>query len=182
MINVSIVLMLNYQKLLKYSEIFFKFAFAIHQPLHFKPMYLGQFSWGRHIAKEKELKLTKKEENLSVALLHHVATYILALQIDRGLQDNFPDRYNHTNSEIVSISWIVRLIRNAFSHNPFYPEWKFYSECKNKRYEVKDIIYLDTTNLDGVYVDRSHYGGPLALLRLSEHVRRLLKNSELSIS
>lgn len=166
---------MDYGKLLKYSEIFFKFAFAIHQPIHFKLMYLSQFSWGKHTASKKDLKLTKKEENLSVALLHHVATYILALQIDTVLQDKFQDRFNHKNNDIRSAAWIARLIRNAFSHNPFYPRWEFYSECMNKQYAVSKIISLDTSKLHGKEVDRMHYGGPLALLRLSEYVRGLLK-------
>jgi len=174
--------MQDYPKLLKYSEIFFKFAFAIHQPIHFKLMYLSQFSWGKHIANEKDLKLTKKEENLSVSLLHHVATYILALQVDRVLQDKFQDRFNHKDDNIRSASWIARLIRNAFSHNPFYPEWEFYTECLNKKYEVIDVISLDTTGLNGKYVERIHYGGPLALLRLSEYVRKLLKQPKSTVN
>ena len=130
---------------------------------------------GGHTANEKDLKLTKKEENLSVALLHRVATYILVLQIDTVLQHKFQDRFNHKDSNIRSASWIARLIRNAFSHNPFYPQWEFYSECMNKQYGVGEIISLNTSGLNGKPVDRMHYGGPLALLQLSEYVRGLLK-------
>jgi hypothetical protein len=36
---------------------------------------------------------------------------------------------------------------------------------------VRDIISLDTNGLQGLALKREHYGGPLALLRLSQFVR-----------
>ena len=73
---------------------------------------------------------------------------------------------------IKSASWIARLIRNAFAHNPFDPVWIIQAECKNKQYEVPGTISLDTSSIDGKRLLRIHYGGPLAILKLSEFVLR----------
>lgn len=108
----------------------------------------------------------------STALLHHVAIYLLANQIDTFLQNLYKDRFNHSNPDIKSAAWIARLIRNSFSHNPFYPVWLIDRDAKNKIFSVKNILQLDTTNLNGKFLDRSHYGGPLALLLLSNFVKK----------
>jgi hypothetical protein len=160
------------KQLLRYSEILFKMAFAMHSGSHPKFQYLDTFVWGKHILKRKDLILNKKEEELAIALIHHVATYTLANQIDTCLQNCFKNRFEHKDKNIRNAAWIVRLIRNAFAHNPFYPKWKIYAECENKVFSVKNIIKLDTTSLDDKFVDRYNYGGPLALLRLSEFIRK----------
>lgn len=161
------------KKLLLYSEIFFKFAFAIHKSIPIKLNYLDKFSWGKHIARKVDLKLTKKEEYLAPGLLHHVATHILAVQIDTFLQERYGDRFNHLNNDIKSAAWIARLIRNAFAHNPFDPIWELHTECENKLYQIPGVIELKTQDLDGKRIKREHYGGPIALLKLSEFVRGL---------
>jgi hypothetical protein len=91
--------------------------------------------------------------------------------MDRALQDTVPDRFKHPDDGIRSAAWIARLLRNAFAHNPFNPVWMLYSECENKVFEVKDVIRLSTEGLHKKRVVREDYGGPLALLRLSQFIR-----------
>ncbi|MBI4093310.1 MAG: hypothetical protein HY420_05285 [Candidatus Kerfeldbacteria bacterium] len=161
------------KQLLKYAEVFFKLSFAIHSTGSTKLEYLDTFSWGKHVLSKKDLKLTKKQEELGIALLHHVATYTLASQIDTTLQNLYKNRFKHRRKVVRNASWIARLVRNAFAHNPFYPQWIIQPEAKNSVFEVEDIIKIKTSNLDGKFVSRHDYGGPLALLSLSEFVRIL---------
>jgi hypothetical protein len=89
------------------------------------------------------------------------------------------DPKNHGDDAIRSAYQISRLIRNAFAHAPFNPVWSIDPDCRDHIFAVRDILSLDTTGLHGQRFDWRHYGGPLALLRLSEFVRmEILKDHE----
>jgi hypothetical protein len=77
-----------------------------------------------------------------------------------------------------SASQIVRLIRNAFAHNPFAPVWRIPRECENQTYNVNNTIALKTSGLNGKPLERLNYGGPLALLCLLEFIKQLAQKSE----
>jgi hypothetical protein len=165
----------NMQKELLYkAQVLFKMAFAMHTPSPPERFqYLGAFSWGKHVADNKELVLNSEEEELAISLLHHVATYLLANQIDTYLGICQKDRFTDKNPNIRDAACIARLIRNAFAHNPFMPQWQIrMDKCKDRVLNVSDIIELNTNNLDGKEVSRYDYGGPLALFRLSEYVKQ----------
>lgn len=136
--------------------------------------YLGAFSYGKHVATLEELSLTPKEEKFAAAALEHSATYVMAVQIDTALQAVFPQRFSHQKTDIQQSAWIARLIRNAFAHDPLNPVWLTYPECDNKVFSVQEIITLNTAQLNGKSLQRMDYGGPLALLRLSEFVKNQL--------
>jgi hypothetical protein len=165
----------NKQKeLLSYAQVLFKMAFAMHTPNPSERFqYPKAFSWGRHVADEKELILTADEEELAIALLHHAATYLLAIQIDTCMEICRKNRFDDKDKNIRDAACIARLIRNAFAHNPFMPQWRIgMHQCKERQLSVSDIIELNTCNLNGKAVTRNDYGGPLALLRLSEYVKQ----------
>lgn len=140
-------------------------------------IYYNAFAYGLHTMTRAELELTKEQEELASILLVHSATYLCAVQADTVLQAIVPNRFNDSDPDIRSASWIARLIRNAFAHNPFAPVWKTYSECENKIYTVQNVISLNTTGLNGKPVERLHYGGPLALLKLLEFIKQLLERA-----
>lgn len=151
---------------LESAEVLFKMAFAMHSP---NPperfQYLGTFSYGGLVADKNELILSSEEEERATVLLQHVATYLLANQISTCLQ-----RSNTNMGDAYIISY---LIRNTFAHDPFMPQWKIKNNNdKNKVFNVSGIIKLDTSNLHGKGVVWHDFGGPIALLRLSEYVRQ----------
>lgn len=162
------------RQLILFAETLFKLSFGIHSSENFD-LYFPNFSWGKHLALKQELKLSKKQKEIAPLLLRHVAVYILATQLDSILGKTFNNRFQEKRKNIKNASWIIRLIRNAFTHNPFYPKWQFYNECNNHIFEVNKIIQLKTANLHGQVVKREDYGGPLALLRLSSFIRNLPK-------
>jgi hypothetical protein len=161
-------------QLVKNAQILFKLSLGFSATLP-KLGYLSSFASYRHTAHADELKLTREEEGVGSTLLEHVATYTLAVQIDTALGALYPTRFESADQMLRSAAWIARLVRNSFAHNPFAPKWKTYSECENKQFSVGSLISLDTTGLNGKYVDRGHYGGPLALLKLSEFIQERLE-------
>lgn len=162
-------------QLIKNAQILFKLSlgFSATRP---KLGYLSSFSSHGHNANSEELQLTEDEESFGSGLFEHVATYTLAVQLDTALGALYSNRFQSADQELRSAAWIARLLRNSFAHNPFAPKWEIYSECKDKQFTVGSLISLDTTTLNGQYVARQHYGGPLALLRLSELVCERLEH------
>jgi hypothetical protein len=122
---------------------------------------------------KKELELTKEEEAEASTLLAHSATYLLMVQLDTFLDKVVSKTLKEREPEL-NCSWrISHLIRNAFAHDPFAPIWMISSRDRDRVYQVRNIISLDTSGLDGKPVLREHYGGPLALLKLVQYVRGL---------
>jgi len=132
--------------------------------------YLAGYSWGKHTQNAEQLSLSKAQEELAGSILEHTATYILVLQVDRDLQDLIPDRFQNPDSNLKAAAGIARLARNAFAHNPLAPTWEFQPEAANKIFHVSEILTLHTAGLDGKPVERTDYGGPLALLALAEFI------------
>ncbi len=166
----------HHHRVLEFAEEQYKLAIAVRAKVSASEDslfdYFEAFSFGRHILTREELELTHEKEEEAAWALVHCATYVMAVQLDTVLCDVVPNRFTHSDGSIRSAAWISRLIRNAFSHNPFIPTWMTYPECENTIFEVPGIISLNTTGLHGKRVDRMDYGGPLALLKLSQFVRQ----------
>ncbi len=162
-------------ELIENAEILFKLSLGFSATLPQLGYYSTLASY-RHTANDADLRLTREEEGIGATLFEHVATYILAVQIDTALGALYPNRFENADQNLCCAARIARLIRNAFAHNPFAPEWKWKTNgpCENRQFVVPDIISLDTTGLSGKYVERRHYGGPLALLKLADFVRERL--------
>jgi hypothetical protein len=96
---------------------------------------------------------------------------MLAVAIKDGIRAVVQDPKNSTNNSTRSAYQIARLIRNSFTHAPFSPTWSVDPDCRNQLFTIPDIITLDTTQLHGLAFDWRHYGGPLALFRMSQFVR-----------
>jgi hypothetical protein len=161
-------------QLIKNAQILFKLSLGFSATLP-ELNYYSSFASYRHTAQEPELKLTKEEEGFGSTLLEHVSIYTLAVQIDTALEALYPNRLKSADQVLLSSAWIARLIRNSFAHSPFAPLWKIGPSCADKQFTLSNVISLDTSGLNGKDVERRHYGGPLALLRLSEFVREKLE-------
>lgn len=164
----------THDRLLKIAELQFRLASAVRlattdnrQPLDLPLLW----THGRHTVEYNKIALTTEEADLAACYLHRSATYLMAVQIRETIKDTLPNAKEHPDSEIRSAFQIARLIRNAFAHNPFNPIWSIDPDCRDCTFVVRDIIALDTTQLQGKQFDWRDYGGPLALLRLSQFVR-----------
>lgn len=169
---------------LNYAELQFKLALAVsttcvdseESPLQ----YLTTFIHGEHTASEEELSLNKDQERFASVLLEHSATYLMVVQLNSVLGEAIPNRLQHPDKDIRDASQIIRLIRNAFAHDPFEPTWEIKPCWDNQIFEVKGIISLNTTELNGEKVKKKDYGGPIALLHLSQFIKELLNKSQVS--
>jgi hypothetical protein len=132
--------------------------------------YLHSFSFGPHLADHEELALKEWQEQFAAAALEHSACYIMAIQVDKAFEELYPNRFEHENQTLVHSARIAKLLRNAFAHDCLNPKWIIPKVCKNTKYQVEKIIYLDTALLHDESLNRMHYGGPLALLRFSQYV------------
>jgi hypothetical protein len=167
-------------KKLQHSELQFKIALAISATCHSSDAralnYLGQFSYGKHSMDAKELSLTAEEEKMAATIVEHSATYLMAVQLDEILEKLFPNRFEHSDRNIQDGARIVRLIRNAYAHDPLSPTWlKIPAPWRNQVLTVEGIISLNTNSLEGKKVERMDYGGPISLLRLLQYFGRLIQ-------
>jgi len=164
-------------RLLKAAEAQFCLASAVRlattnkmQPLDL-PM---EWSHGQHKVKYHEIALSMEEADRAACDMKRMATYLMAVKILNAIKNIFPNPKKHKNPDICSAYQITRMIRNAFTHYPFHPIWFIDDDCKNKIFEIKNIIRFDTDGIDQQRFDWRHYGGPLALFRLSQFVRERL--------
>jgi hypothetical protein len=170
-------------KKLHHSGLQFKIALAVSATCHSSDKralkYLGQFSYGKHSMAAKELSLTAEEEKMAAIIVEHSATYLMAVQLDEILEKLFPNRFEHSDRKVQDGARIVRLIRNAYAHDPLSPTWlKIPASWRNRILTVEDIISLDTNNLEGKKLERMDYGGPISLLRLLQYFGHLIEKEE----
>jgi len=162
------------QKKIKRAKLFYKFALAASENILYSNErldYYEAFAYYRHVAKKNELELTRTEEKEGANILEHVGIYMMMLQLNKVLEDEWGKaRIFSKDKTIRNISQVVRLIRNAFAHDPFKPTWEIKKLVENMEFEIPGVLILKTHNLDGKRVKPKDYGGQLALLRLLEFV------------
>jgi hypothetical protein len=156
------------------AELQFRLASAVQiaiatdkQPLDLPVVW----THGKHKVSYEEVALRKDQANFASLNMHRSATFLMAVAMKDAIKAAVPDPRNATNSDVQAAYEISRLIRNAFAHSPFNPVWSIDPYCHNRVLEVRDVVSLDTTDLQGVAFNWQHYGGPLAMLRLCGYVR-----------
>jgi len=170
-----------FDDLIRYAQINFKFSILISaesQTNNIAENNLEEFVYGSHRMNSEELKLSDEERDYAPRLYEHTAKYVLVTQVDKVLQEMIGgDRFEHEDDNLRAASHIIRQLRNAFAHDPFNPRWKIRDErARNEIFSVKDIIELDTSNLNNTLLRNRQFGGPIALYRLTEFIREELFN------
>lgn len=171
-------------RLLKSAELQFRLASAVRLATSTKrqPLDLPKiWSHGKHIIEYEEIALTPEEADYAACGLHRAATYLMAAQIREAIASVVYDAKNHHDSDVQSAYQIARLVRNAFAHHPLCPTWSIDHDCRDCIFVVRDIITLNTTHLHNKRLDWRDYGGPLALLRLSQFVRSQILHEDAAI-
>lgn len=159
---------------IRLAELQFRLASAVRNATACKsqPLDLPDvWSHGKHTVEYAEIALTQADADVAVWGLHRSATFLMAVAMKDAIVEAVHDPKTSTNSDVQSAYQISRIIRNAFAHAPFDPVWSIDADCRDKVFAVQDIITLNTAGLQGQRFDWRHYGGPLALLRLSQFVR-----------
>jgi hypothetical protein len=158
------------------AELQFRLSSAVRLAVTNKiqPLNLPQiWSHGKHTVRYEEIALREDQADFAAHLIQSSATYLMAVAMNNAMESQIKDPENSKDPDIQGAYLISRLIRNAFAHGsgPFYPVWLVPRNWKNRILKVLDIISLDTTDLNGKPFHWKHYGGPLAILRLSQFVR-----------
>jgi hypothetical protein len=159
---------------LRLAELQFRLASAVRLAATIKTQPLDlpiQWSHGTHSVRYSEIALSVDEADYAAWSLHRSATFLMAVVMKDSIRAAVPDPKTAADVDIQSAYQISRLIRNAFSHAPFDPVWSIDPDCRDRVFAVRDVIKLDTADLHDRRFDWRHYGGPLALLRLSQFVR-----------
>ena len=167
---------------LKLVELQFRLAVTVRLAISLgtQPLEVPtEYSHGKHTVTYEEIVLTKDQADIASDYLKRTATYLMSLTIKNALKQTFDDPKNHKNKNVVAAYQISRLIRNAFAHSPIKPVWHIDKDCKEKTFTIKDVISLNTKELDKTSFNWQNYGGLLALFRLSKFVRvDLLKDTD----
>jgi len=156
------------------AELQFRLASAVRlavtgnrQPLDL-PM---EWVHGQHRVRYEEIALRHDQADYAADFLHRSASYLMALAMKDAIRAVVPNPKSSSDADVRAAYQIARLIRNAFAHAPFSPTWSIDPDCRDRTFEIADLIKLDTTGLQGAPFDWRHYGGPLALFRLARFVR-----------
>jgi hypothetical protein len=137
-----------------------------------------KWTQGAHGVSYSEVALRADQADFAAWSLHRSSTFLMAVAIKDAIRFAVTDPKNDPDNDVRSAYQISRLIRNAFAHAPFDPKWSIDPDCNDRVFTVRDILRLDTTGLQGQPFDWRHYGGPLAILRLSQFVRvEILKHN-----
>jgi hypothetical protein len=136
------------------AELFYKFSLGVKVTIDSANdkvlTHYGVFAYLKHSVDSKEIELTRDEEEFGAYLQEQVGTYMLILQLDKVLEDEWgTSRIYSKNSEIRKIFRVVRLIRNAFAHDPFKPIWRINSSWRGETYEIPGILTMKTEGLHG---------------------------------
>lgn len=159
---------------LQIAELQFRLASAVRLATSSKkqPLVLPMdWTHGEHRVKYHEIALRQDQADFAAWNLHQSATFLMAVAIKDAIKSVVEDPKTSKVENIRSAYEISRLIRNAFAHAPFHPTWSIDPDCRDKIFTIKDIITLDTTELQDKTFNWRHYGGPLALFRLCQYVR-----------
>jgi hypothetical protein len=156
------------------AELQFRLASAVRltTSLGTQPIDLPvTWTHGNHSVRYPEVALRPDQADYAAHFLLRSATYLLAVAVKDAIRAVVSDPKASAESDVRAAYQIARLIRNAFAHAPFSPIWSIDPDCRNRVFEIADVIRLDTTDLQGKAFDWHHYGGPLALYRLAQFTR-----------
>ena len=138
------------------------------------PQRLGAMTYGGLHINGDDLKLSADAAALASNGLKHCSIFTLAVVIDSAFENIVPDRFNSSNQDIKIAARIARILRNAYTHDPFFPRWNCTNQNHIGKFIIPNVIAIDTTAVNGLEVEWQHYGGFLSLLLFLRHCQKLL--------
>lgn len=178
----------QYIRSLDLAALQLKFAlqseFAAHEPLWLEgfgytevsqfPQKLNGINYGGLHISESGLKLSADDAALASNGLKHCSILTLAVVVDSAFENLVPDRFNSSNEDIKIAARIARILRNAYTHDPFFPKWNCTNQNHIGKFIIPNVIAIDTAAINGLEVEWQHYGGLLSLLLFLRHCQKLL--------
>jgi hypothetical protein len=170
---------------IRFAQDYYRFSELVGLRLGFgRPIEIAPpsiYVWGRHALGRDGLNLPTRRLHECGRYQRLFGVHLLAIEMNAGLEKAIPNRLFDPDQNIRAASEIVRLLRNAFAHDPLRPKWQISARVAGRTLSVECVkpqFKLDTAKLDGQIVQRRHFGGPLALLALSEFVVKLIASHQ----
>ena len=161
-------------QLLKLAEQQFRLACIVdvHASLETLPLDAPmEQTYGRHRTTWDEFGLRRDQVEYAAPALQFVSTFTMSSAMRQAFADCTPNVRDHQNPDVVAAYQITRMTRNAFAHHMLAPTWSIDRDCQNKVFRIPDVIELNTGQLNGLLFKWEHYGGHLAIWRLSQWIR-----------
>ncbi|WP_339910394.1 hypothetical protein [Symmachiella dynata] len=141
------------------------------QPLDFPDVWThGQVS-----VRYEEIALRQEQANYAAQLIQHSATLTMAVAVKDAIEAVVPslphavrigkDRilqtvddaiansdskpWNIPEDQVATAYHISRLVRNAYAHAPFAPQWMISEHIQGAKFSIPNVIELHTLGLDG---------------------------------
>lgn len=137
----------------------------------------GLYVWGRHALRPADFELKPERIDACARYQRLLGMQLLAIEMDSALKSTIPDRLDHSNPEVRNLSIVVWQLRNAFAHDPLSPVWRVNDPKYQMVFHVLSMPPLDLKLLNGQSVQRRHFGGPLALVKLVDLTLGLIEPS-----
>lgn len=158
-----------------WAELQFRLASAVRVATTFSEQPLDlpvQWVHGKHAVDYSDVAIRQDQADFAASVLHNSSIYLMAVAMKDAIKVAIPNPKASGNADVRAAYQIARFIRNAFAHAPFSPIWSIDSDCRDTTFRIAGIVEVDTTGLHGTPFRWQQYGGPLAILRLCQFVRR----------
>lgn len=133
-----------------------------------------EWTFGRHRVSYEDFGLRVDQADYAALHLEMTATFVVAAVVRDAIGELFSNPKDHENADVVASYQISRMIRNAFAHSTLYPRWSIDEDCRDRTFEIQNVISVNTVGLDQNPLEWPHYGGPLAIFYFGRYVREVL--------
>lgn len=98
--------------------------------------------------------------------------------VDDAIRNTNPKPWTVPDDQVATAYHVSRLIRNAYAHSPFAPQWMINNTLRDTVFVIPGVIELQTRGLNNTAFDWRHYGGLLGLYQLCRFTRFKVLNDE----
>jgi hypothetical protein len=164
---------------LKLAEHQFRLAATVHLAVVNGVQTLDvpiEWTFGRHCTTYDEFGLRPDQADVAASMLEYTASLALASAVRNALKVAFGDPRKSTEKNVEACWQFSRMLRNAFSHDMVAPRWSIDDDCRERDFQIGDVMVWRTHGLNGQLLRWQHYGGPIALFKFLRFVRTQLLN------
>jgi hypothetical protein len=159
---------------------------------------------GKYAIRYEEIALWQDQAEYAAQVIQHSATLTMAVAVkdaietiatdlpasvrrngnnirqavDAVIRNINPKPWTIPDDQVATAYHVSRLIRNAYAHSPFAPQWMINNTLRDTVFVIPDVIELQTRGLHETDFDWRHYGGLLGLYQLCRFTRFKILNDE----
>jgi hypothetical protein len=108
--------------------------------------------------------------------LELISTQHLVISLDAALENGFQKQRLKEPSDNKDYFSFVRCLRNAFSHNPYFPRWELNDDEYKRSHKIEESWEMDLSDRHGKAVEPNQYRHASGLIRLTDRGIKLLES------